>query len=308
MTSEARQRRLGYIAWLAVCIIWGTTYLGIRVALETMPPFVMGGLRWTAAGVILAAALIARGERLPRAGDWPRFIIYGFLLLGLGNGGVVVGELWVPSGLTAVAIATTPFWMVGVEALLPGGEALTLRKVAGLIVGFGGILLLVWPDLWAGGSANRLFLAGLIALQVACVGWAIGTSYRKRRPHAVGIPLAAAFEMIAGGAIMLLVGTIRGEWADLSFTTTTAGAYIYLTLIGAIGGFVAYSYACAHLPMSTVSLYAYINPLIAVVLGAVLLGEPFGLRTILALAVVLLGVTIVQRAPSARAVVVADLG
>jgi drug/metabolite transporter (DMT)-like permease len=305
---RSRERRLGYAAWIAVCIIWGTTYLGIRVALQTMPPFLMGGLRWTAAGLLLATALVVRGEEFPPLGAWRRFIIYGFLLLGIGNGGVVVGELWVPSGLTAVAIATTPFWMVGVEALLPNGEPLTFRKVFGLIVGFGGILLLVWPDLWAGGGFNRLFVTGIIAIQVACVGWAIGTSYRKRRPHAVSIPLAAAFEMIAGGGIMLIIGLVRGEWAHLSFTPVTMAAYVYLTLIGAIGGFVAYSYACEHLPMSTVSLYAYINPMIAVVLGAVLLGEPFGPRTVVALAVVLVGVTIVQRAPAARAVVVADLG
>lgn len=308
MTALSHQRRLGYAAWLAVCIIWGTTYLGIRVALQTMPPFVMGGLRWTAAGVLLAAALLARGERMPPLRAWRRFIIYGFLLLGIGNGGVVVGELWVPSGLTAVAIATTPFWMVGVEALLPSGEALTARKIFGLIIGFGGILLLVWPDLWAGAGFNRLFVAGIIAIQIACIGWAIGTSYRKRRPHTVSIALAAAFEMIAGGMIMLIVGSLRGEWAHLSFTPVTTAAYVYLTLVGAIGGFVAYSYACEHLPMSTVSLYAYINPMIAVVLGAVLLGEPFGPRTVVALAVVLLGVTIVQRAPAPRAVVVADLG
>ncbi len=312
MSLQPRNQRLGYAAWIAVCIIWGTTYLGIRVALQTMPPFLMGGLRWTAAGLLLAAGLAMRGEpvrhlfRSPAA--WRRFIIYGFLLIGIGNGGVVVGELWVPSGLTAVAIATTPFWMVGVEAILPGGETLTLRKVLGLLIGFGGILLLVWPDLWAGGGYNRSFIAGIIAIQIACVGWAIGTSYRKRYPHEVSIPMAAAFEMIAGGVIMLVVGSGRGEWAHLSFNTVTASVYVYLTLIGAIGGFVAYSYACEHLPMSTVSLYAYVNPMIAVVLGAVLLGEPFGPRTLVALAIVLIGVTIVQRAPAAKAVVIADLG
>jgi drug/metabolite transporter (DMT)-like permease len=305
-----KQQRLAYGAWLAVCLIWGTTYLGMRVALETMPPLLLGGLRWAAAGTLLAAVLVARGERLPPPRQWPRFFLFGFLLLGLGNGGVVVGEQWVSSGLTAVTIATTPFWMVGIEALIPGGERLSPAKVAGLLVGFGGVLLLVWPGLSPSHPIDRDFLYGILAIQVACAGWAVGTSYRKRHPHRLSVPMAAAMEMLTGGVILTLAGTLSGEWGRLSFTALTSGAWVYLTLIGAIGGFLAFSYASEHLPVATVSLYAYVNTVIAVILGALLLHEPFGPRTILSMVVILAGVGIVRRdrPASARAVVVADLG
>lgn len=310
MISPVRQSRLAWIAWAAVCLIWGTTYLGMRVALDTMPPLLLGGLRWTAAGALLAAVLVARGERLPPPSTWPRFALFGFLLLGLGNGGVVVGEQWVSSGLTAVTIATTPFWMVGFEALVPGGEKWTTGKAFGLAVGFGGILLLVWPGLSPSHPVDRDFLLGILSIQIACAGWAIGTAWRRREPHGQSVAMAAAFEMLTGGLIMILGGTLYGEWARLSFTSTTLAAYLYLTLFGAIGGFVAFSYAAEHLPMATVSLYAYINTVIAVVLGALVLGEPFSRRTIYSMVVILMGVAIVrrERPATARAVVVADLG
>ncbi|MDE3155845.1 MAG: EamA family transporter [Acidobacteriota bacterium] len=310
MSVSARQRRLAWFAWAAVCLIWGTTYLGMRVALDTMPPLLLGGLRWTVAGALLAAVLVMRGERLPPPSTWPRFAVFGFLLLGLGNGGVVVGEQWVSSGLTAVTIATTPFWMVGFEALMPGGERWTLGKALGLGVGFAGILLLVSPGLSPGHPIDRHFLLGILAIQIACAGWAVGTSWRKREPHGQSVAMAAAMEMLTGGLCLTLCGTVIGEWTRLSFTGTTLTAYVYLTLVGAIGGFVAFSYAAEHLPVATVSLYAYINTVIAVVLGAIVLGEPFGPRTILSMVVILTGVAIVrrERPATARAVVVADLG
>ena len=134
--SSARERRLAYFAWALVCVIWGTTYLGIRISLETIPPALMGGLRWTIAGVLLGGYVLMRGEPLPSRKSWGGIALMAFLLLGLGNGGVVVAEQWVPSGLTAVFIATSPFWMAGVEACLRDGERLTRATALGLAVGF----------------------------------------------------------------------------------------------------------------------------------------------------------------------------
>ncbi|HEY7475742.1 MAG TPA: EamA family transporter [Vicinamibacterales bacterium] len=279
-----------YAAWVAVCLIWGTTYLGIRICLETMPPFLMGGLRWMVAGVMLAAFLRARGIPLPPRGTWGTLTILGFLLLVLGNGGVVWAEQWVPSGLTAVIVASSPFWMVGVERAF-GGDRLTARIIAGLTIGFAGIVLLVWPELAAGGVG---FGGGVVSLQLACLGWALGSSYSKRhmeRANALGV---AAGEMIAGGLIMLAAGTAFGEWQNLHFTPRTAIAFLYLATIGAVGGFVAYTYALKHLPIAFVSLYAYINPIIAVVLGVVILDEPFTARMVSAAAIVFAGVALVQ--------------
>jgi drug/metabolite transporter (DMT)-like permease len=289
-----RPTRLAYGAWLAVCLIWGTTYLAIRVALESIPPALIGGIRFLIAGMILAAVLAARGERLPGREHWRGLLIVGVLLIGVGNGMVVVAEQWVPSGIAAVVIATSPFWMATVEALIPGGERFSRRTLTGMAIGFSGILLLLWPDLTAGGMVGRQFVIGLIALQLAEIGWAIGTSYSKRHARDVNALGAAAVQMIFGGAAMMAIAVLRGEWADLYFTARSATAEIYLIVVGSLVAFPAYIYALKHLPVSTVSLYSYVNPVIAVVLGALLLGEPFGLRIVIASALVFTGVGVVR--------------
>ena len=300
--TSNRQRRLAWIAWVAVCLIWGTTYLGIRICLETMPPMLMGGLRWTAAGAMLGAYMAVRGERLPPPRAWKTPALLGFLMLVLGNGGVVWAEMFVPSGLAAVVVASSPFWMAGVEAFLPDGERITRRIVLGFLVGFSGIVLLIWPELVTGGvgSAQGGFIAGMAALQLACLGWSLGSSYSRRHGRDENVFSATAAQMLAGGLMMLALGTLRGEWGALSFSMRTAGAFAYLTTIGAIGGFVAYTYALRHLPVSLVSLYAYINPIIAVALGVAVLGEPFTSRMAVAAALVLGGVAIVRSAAQTR--------
>ena len=318
MTALAASRqRLAYFAWAAVCIIWGTTYLGIRISLESIPPALMGGLRWTIAGALLSLYLVARGRRLPPPSEWGRITVLGFLLLGLGNGGVVYAEQWVPSGLAAVMVATAPFWMAAVEACLPDGERLRPSVIVGLIIGFSGIVLLVWPDLTLGSASGRGFVAGVIALQIAAIGWSIGSSYSKRQGQTKqpaqpasdadengldAVLGASAFQMLAGGLLMTAFGTLRGEWSELFFTTRTSVALIYMATLGAVGGFVAYTYALRHLPVSFVSLYAYINPVIAVALGTIVLHEPFTWRMMFAAALVFVGVAVVRmdRRPAAE--------
>jgi len=292
--TGARERRLAYLAWGAVCLIWGTTYLGIRICLESIPPALMGGLRWTFAGSLLAAYVLARGGTLPPPSRWGGIALLGFLLLGLGNGGVVFAEQWVPSGLAAVLVATSPFWMAGVEASLRDGEKLRRNTIMGLLIGFSGILVLVWPDLTME-RGDRRFLAGVIALQIASFGWALGSSYSKRHARNDNLLGTTALQMLAGGLMMLAAGTVRGEWGDLYFTTRTTVSLLYLSTLGAIGGFVAYTYALRHLSVSFVSLYAYINPVIAVALGIAFLGERFDLRMATAALLVFAGVAIVRR-------------
>src|SRR5258708_4327782 len=169
-----------YFAWVAVCLIWGTTYLAIRISLETIPPLLMAAIRWIVAGGLLIALLKLRGERLPARREWPVLTLLGVLLLGFGNGAVVWAEQTVPSGLTAVLVATSPFWMVGIDALMPDGEALTLRRVLGLLVGFAGIVMLVWPEIHVGEGGHG-FLAGVAPPQIACIGGGIGSSDARRR-------------------------------------------------------------------------------------------------------------------------------
>jgi len=286
-----------YVAWLAVCLIWGTTYLAIRISLETIPPLLMAAMRWIAAGSLLIALLALRGETLPRRREWPSLAILGILLLGFGNGAVVWAEQTVPSGLTAVLVATSPFWMVGLDALMPGGEPLHPRRVIGLIVGFGGIVMLVWPEIHFDAS-GRGFLGGVIAAQIACVGWAVGSSYARKRGRGdasgENVLATAAFEMLFGGIALLIVSLALHETSRLMFTPRTGGALLYLIFAGAIGGFSAYAYALKHLPVATVSLYAYVNPVIAVVLGALVLGEQFSARMVVSALVVIAGIALVK--------------
>lgn len=289
-----RERHLAYIAWITVCFVWGTTYLAIRVALESVPVALLAGLRWAAAGALLAVALPLFGERLPHPRTWGPIAVAGFLMAVIGNGGVVWAEQYVASGLAAVIVATVPFWAVVIEAALPRGERPTMRTMVGLAVGFLGIVVLVWPELTVGGQEGRLFVAGVIALQIACVGWALGTSYTKRNATTASPLSASAMQMLLSGAMLIGIGTATGEWSRLVFTTRTASAMVYLVLIGSIVGYSAYVYALKYLPISTVSLYAYVNPIIAVVLGTLLLSEPFSLRIIVASALVFAGIAIVR--------------
>src|SRR4051812_12981519 len=275
---SAKETRLALIAWIAVCLIWGTTYLGIRISLETMPPMLMAGMRWTIAGGLLAIYMASRGERLPRPSDWGGVLLLGFLLLVLGNGGVVWAELYVPSGLAAVVVGSSPFWIAGVEALRADGERLTGRTVLGFLVGFAGIVLLIWPELFAGAAGARGLVAGIIALQIACLGWALGSSYSKRHARQTNVFSFTAAQMLAGGLMMLAIGAARGEFSALSFSARSAGAFVYLSTVGAIGGFVAYTSALRHLPAPFVSLSASINPVTAAAPGVAVLGEPFTSR------------------------------
>lgn len=298
-TSD-QQRRRAWMAWMAICVIWGTTYFAIRVTLESMPPLLMAGLRWTIAGSLISAYLYATGQRLPPRQAWPQVVLLAFLLLGLGNAGVVWAEQYVTSGLAAVIVGSCPFWMAGVEACRSDGERLTIGVAAGLVIGFCGIVVLVWPDLTHGGPEGHLFLAGVLSLQLACLGWALGSSYSKRHTRADNVFSTTAAQMLAGGVMMIAVGTLHGEWSVFSLTPRSALAFGYLVTVGAIGGFVAYTYALRHLAVSIVSLYAYVNPVIAVALGVALLGEPFTPRMAAAALLVFAGVAAIQLRQTVR--------
>jgi len=277
-----------------VCVIWGTTYLAIKISLDTVPPFLLGGIRYVIAGVVLAAGLRAAGRPLPAREDWPKLMFMGFCMLTLGNGGVVWGEQYLASGLTAVIIATCPFWMVAVDGMMPGGEALHVRQWAGLACGFLGIVLLVWPEIAASHQTTAHLIIGVAALQIACIGWAVASAQTRRHVGRRDILGAAALQMFFGGAFMMIGGTALGEWSRLSLTTTTAVAMTYLTVFGSIIAFVCFSYALSHLPVAVASLYTYVNPVIAVALGVLWLHEPFERRQLLAAVVIAIGIVVVK--------------
>ena len=271
-----------------MCVLWGTTYLAIRIGIATWQPFLFGGLRFAAAGTIVILALRVQGIRVPHDARVLRdALITGVLLLVGGNAAVILAERYVPSGITAVIVSTMPIWTVVINALSPRGHRLGLVKWIGLIAGLGGVVLLVWPELVGSLPANREFLWSVVMLQLGSISWAAGSVYVVRRRATLPPLLAAGLQMLAGGIVLTLIGTVLGEWSRLHPDRHGWEAFLYLLVFGSLLGYVAFVYALQHLPVATVSLYGYVNPIVAVIVGALLLDERFGLREAAATAVVL---------------------
>jgi drug/metabolite transporter (DMT)-like permease len=293
-------RALAYLAFAIVSFVWGTTYLAIRVAIETLPTFLFAGLRFTGAGIVLLALCALRGEKIPR--DW-RFwreaAIVGFLMVGFGNIAVVWSEHYVSSGFAALLVAAAPFWMAIMERIR-GAAQLSNRKRLGMLIGFAGVVILVWPHV-GGDSFNLMFILGVIAIQIGSIAWNYGSIRSKYRPIDAPPLVSAAMQMLTGGALVTAIGLFRGEAPDFYFTTRTLAAFLYLLVFGSIVAYGAYVYALAHLPTSTVSLYAYINPVVAVFLGWLILSEPLGWNALVAMVVIFSGVALVQTGAKSKA-------
>ena len=294
-----RREKFGaYAAWLAVCLFWGTTYLAIRIGLETLPPMLFAGLRFFAAGsVVVAFMRIWRGARLPCGRrEWWNLSFIGLTLLGVGNGFVVWAEQSVPSGMAALLVATSPFWGAGLERIRANGERTGGRAIFGMIVGFTGLALLIAPQLF-GTSLSKPYLLGVVALQIACASWSAGSVYSKHHPVALAPMMSAGIQMLVAGVALIFVGTLTGEWSSLHFSARSFAAFIYLILFGSIIAYGSYIYAIQKLPLTLVSTYSYVNPLIAVLLGWLILNEQVGWRVIGAACMILAGVVIVKTAP-----------
>lgn len=278
-----------------MCILWGTTYLAIRVGVATWEPFLFSGLRFAAAGTIVILALRARGIMVPHdAAVMRHSIITGVLLLVGGNAAVVLAERHVPSGITAVIVSTMPIWTVIIAGLFFRHQRIAPLTWLGLIAGLGGVVLLVWPAIAAPLTANRDFLWGVVILQLGSISWAVGSIYASRRRIDVPPLLAAGLQMLAGGIALTVIGTLLGEWTRLAPDTSGWQAFLYLLVFGSLLGYVAFVYALQHLPVAKVALYGYVNPIVAVIAGALILREQFGVREMVA-TVVVLGAVAVAR-------------
>lgn len=289
----ARSSTRAYLAWLIVCLVWGTTYLAIRIAIETIPPFIMAGARWVAAGLLMVVVLRLQGHRPPMAATWPWHALLGILMVGFGNGAVVWAEQSVPTGLAAILIALTPFWMLGIERLFGRAAPLDARRIAGLIAGFLGVVLLVWPEVQS--RTGLSFFWGVLATQLAAFGWSLGSNLSKRRPSSEHVLAVSSLQMVFGGLFLLALALITGEAWPPAVSMRSAMATLYLLVAGSIVAFSAYAYALRHLPLTTVSLYAYVNPVIAVALGTLVLHEPMTWRLVVASAMVLGSVLTVRK-------------
>ncbi|MGZ5494086.1 MAG: EamA family transporter [Thermoanaerobaculia bacterium] len=290
------ERALAITAFTIVCVVWGTTYLAIRVAVETIPPLLLTSIRFVIAGVVILGIARLRGERIPtRRATLANLAFVGFLMVGVGNLAVVWAEQWVPSGLAALFVATAPFWMALMEMFRTGGERLDKRGALGMLIGFVGVALLVTPK-GAGGSYDMHFVLGALAIQFGSMAWQLGSVRGKYYLKDVPLLASASLQMLFGGIIVGIVGLLIGEPARLSFTPRTFFALAYLTIFGSIIAYSAYVYALAHMRTTQSSLYAYVNPIVAVILGWLILGEQLTWVSILAMVVILAGVALVQTA------------
>jgi drug/metabolite transporter (DMT)-like permease len=306
MTS--RERFGAYGAWAAVCFFWGTTYLAIRIGLENFQPMLFAGLRFLIAGSVLFFVMSRqRNVRLPVGREWLDLGVVGLALLGVGTGALVWAEQWVPSGMAALLVATSPFWVAGLERLGKGGERASARALTGMLVGFGGLAFLVAPQLF-GAELNARFLLGVIAIQVGCFTWSAGSVYAKRRPTGVAPLMAASVQMLWAGVVLTALGSLTGEWGAMRFGARGVGALMYLVVFGSIVAYSSYTYAVQKLPLSLVSTYSYFNPLIALLLGWFVLAEPLGWREAVSASIILLGVALVKTSPKDLANAVARLG
>ena len=283
-----------YAAFAAVYIIWGSTYLGIRIAIETLPPFLMAGTRFTIAGILLHAWGRLRGEPAPTSAHlWPSLAL-GALFLLLGNGGVVWAEQRIPSGLAALLVAMTPAWTVLFE-WGHGGGVPTPRTLAGLAAGLVGVGLLVAPS----GSGSRLDLAGAAACLLSSVSWSLG-SVRSRTLRLPPSPaIASSLQMLSGGGLLLLVGLATGEGSrvDLAAASTRSVlAVLYLILFGSLVAFTAFTWLLRVSTPSRVATCAYVNPVVAVLLGWAFAGERLAARSLVAAAVIVVGVVLITTA------------
>jgi drug/metabolite transporter (DMT)-like permease len=263
----------------AVYLIWGSTFLGIKFAVETLPPFLMAGSRFVLGGAVIFAVLRLRGAPRPTARGWGVALVTGALLLLGGNGLVTWGQQTIPSGRAALIVATTPLWMVLIGFFFYRGARPGPRVLLGLAVGFAGAVLLVKPP-GAGGPTGDPW--GYLALALSPVAWSAGSLESRRRGASHGL-LAASMQMLAGGGLMLLAGSALGEWSLLGSRAVSArslAAFAYLTAFGALG-FTTYLWLLRVASPTAVSTYAYVNPLVAVLLGWLVAGESLGVEVLL---------------------------
>jgi drug/metabolite transporter (DMT)-like permease len=289
------------VAFAAVYLIWGSTYLAIRFAVETLPPLLMGSARFLMAGGLLCLWSLLRNGESPTRRDALTGFVSGALMLFGGNGAVIWAEQRVPSGIAALLVAVVPLWMVLLDWLRPGGRRPVTMVFAGLALGLVGLGLLVSPDTLHGGS--RVSMSGVWLLMAGSFAWAAGSLYTQRAPRPTSGTLGSGLQMLSGGVCLLVAGLVAREpsHVDLAHASLRSLlALLYLITFGSIIGFTAYLYLLAHTTAAKAATYAYVNPVVAVALGWALAHEPVTPRTILAAAVILSGVAIITVARDTR--------
>lgn len=295
-------------AFAAVYIIWGSTYLGIKYAVETLPPLLMAGLRFTIAGGIVYGLMRTKIAERPTRAQWRNAAIVGGLLLCGGNGLICIAQQYLPTGMTALLVATVPLWMVLIDWAAFRGRRPTLLVIGGLVSGVAGVLVLLDPRRW---QDQTIPVGSSIAVLIACVSWAVGSLFSRKADLPKSAFLATGMEMIAGGVVLIIAGSIRGEWAGVNFDAVSmrsALSFGYLVIFGSLIGFSAYIWLLQNVSAAAVSTYAYVNPIVAVLLGWIFLREAIGVNTLIASALIIMAVLLVTlRRAKPQVVVVASV-
>lgn len=296
--AAAPSSTLIIVGFAAIYLIWGSTYLGIRIGIESFPPLLLAGLRHFVTGLILYPIFRWKTGVRPTLAHWRTAVVTGVLLLFIGNGGVCVAEGTVPSGVAALLVATVSLWIVLIDWLRPGGARPLPRVVAGIVMGLAGLVLLVGPAHF--GGSGRIDPKGSSILVIASLAWAFGSLYSKHG----GLPsspfLGVGMQSLAGGIVLCIAGLITGEVSALHFAAITLRSWLalgYLILFGSGLGFTAYIYLLKNTAAARVGTYALVNPVVALFLGWLLVGESITLRTSIAAAVILTAVLLVITAP-----------
>jgi drug/metabolite transporter (DMT)-like permease len=288
-----------WIALLVIYSIWGSTYLAILFAVETIPPFLMAGTRFLLAGAILYIWRRLAGDPAPTRGQWLRASVVGLLLLLGGNGLLSLAEQNVASGISALIIGSVPLWMTSIEALRPGGVRPNILGVLGLLIGFGGIAVLVAPSLISRNPVDSHPL-GIVTLLFAAFFWSLGSIYSRHAHLPDSTLLSTGMEMLGGGLGLYLAGTLTGEWHNLVLADITARSWLsvlYLVLFGAMAGFTAYAWLLRNAPVSLVATYAYVNPVVAIVLGSLFAGENLTVHVLISALIIIGSVVLINASP-----------
>jgi drug/metabolite transporter (DMT)-like permease len=283
-------------AFAAVYLIWGSTYLAMKYAIETLPSFLMAGTRFLLAGAVLFVwARLSSDYERPKLVHWRTSLIVGGLLLLGGNGGVVIAQHYLPSSLTALLIATEPFWVVLIGWLFMGNARPNFKVILGLLVGFAGVSLLIsGRGLNFGDGGGQLL--GIVLIVFSTIAWASGSLYGLRAASPKSALLGAGMQMLSGGLLLILLGLITGEWQSFKFADVSTNSWIalgYLTVFGSLIGFTAYSWLLKNVEPSLASTYAYVNPVIAVILGWAIAGESLTGQMLVGAAVIIGSVVLI---------------
>lgn len=297
MQANKPSRLLVVLAFAAVYILWGSTYLGIRLAIETLPPFLMAGTRFTLAGAILLtwSRLKKRERFLSSPAQWQKAFIVGGLLLLCGNGGVTWAEKYVATSLAALLVSTEPLWVVILNWILTRRRPNTL-VLLGVLTGLAGVTLLVSDGLMHGNGNSWLSLAGAGVVILAGFAWAAGSVYSSRQPIDASTSMASGMQMVSGGVLLLVLALFSGDVGRLNLANaswTSIGAFFYLLVFGSLVGFTAYSWLLNNVTPAMATTYAYVNPVVAVFLGWLIAGEPLTRRMLIAAAVIVSSVVLI---------------